>query len=349
MSKYVNVPKGNYKITVQDGNRITLDTGLNVGEVYITGDLVVQGETTTINTTDLNIEDRVIHLNTGDEGGAGIQGPDGFSGLEIERGTFPDVFFGFDEDLAWLNPGGRQGSFVFKDQNEGLIGIRTNSIATGGGDLYLISSGVPTTDGLGNSNGGPVVSVTGVTDYEKCVFEYDNTNTLTGTVIAPDALPNAQAVVDYVAYNFANVFLSQIGDGTITPSSIVIRDQETTGDDSVITFSIDSDVVSRVYKDRWELDEVRIVGTQIETISSNEDLILSAPGVGSVRIDDTLHLNSVPGIDDVTMQPSQPADGSKLYVSNQSTGKSGIFFVNDESNRDELVSKNRALLFSMLF
>ena len=129
MSKYVNVPKGNYKITVQDGNRITLDTGLNVGEVYITGDLVVQGETTTINTTDLNIEDRVIHLNTGDEGGAGIQGPDGFSGLEIERGTFPDVFFGFDEDLAWLNPGGRQGSFVFKDQNEGLIGIRTNSIA----------------------------------------------------------------------------------------------------------------------------------------------------------------------------------------------------------------------------
>jgi len=348
MTKYINVPKGDYKIKVQDGGLIILDPG-TLGNVIVTGNLSVQGETTTINTTELTIEDRVIHLNTGDIGAAGIQGTDAFAGMEIERGTFPDVFFGFDEDLAWIDPSSREGAFVVKDQNDGLIGLRTNSITTGGGDLFLISSGLPTFDGFGNSDGGPIVTVTGVVDYEKCVFEYDNTGTLTGTVIAPDALPNAQAVVDYVAYNFANVFLSQIGDGVITPSSIVISDEETSGVDSVITFSVDSDIISRVYRDRWEFDELRIAGTAIETLTSNEDLVLRAAGTGAVRIDDTLHLNSVPGDDDLLLQPVQPTDGSKIYVSNQSTGKSGIFFVNDESNRDELVSKNRALLFSMLF
>jgi hypothetical protein len=39
----------------------------------------------------------------------------------------------------------------------------------------------------------------------------------------------------------------------------------------------------------------------------------------------------------------------KIYVADQYTGKSGLFFTNDQGNRDELVSKNRALLFGMLF
>ena len=38
-----------------------------------------------------------------------------------------------------------------------------------------------------------------------------------------------------------------------------------------------------------------------------------------------------------------------IYSRPEGIGKSGIFFVNTENNRDELVSKNRALLFSMLF
>jgi hypothetical protein len=351
MSKFVNVPLGNYQVSVQSGGRITLDTGVNIGDVIVTGNLTVQGTQTTLNTTDTDIEDRIIRLNTGDETGAGINPgfPNRFSGVEIERGTFPDVFLGFDEDIDWINPGAREGAFVLKDENDNLIGLRTNSITTGSGDLYLISAGSPTTDGLGNSTGGPIVTVTGVTDYEKGVFQYDNTGALTGTILAPDALPNAQAVSDWVDYNFANVFLQQIGDGDITPSSIVVADEESSGIDSVITFTIDSNVISRVYKDRWEFDEVRLEGTKLETISSNEDLILSAPGVGSIRIDDTLHINSVPSVDDITLEPIAPDDGAKIYVADEYTGKTGIYFVNKQDTRDELVSKNRSLLFSMLF
>ena len=146
MSKFVNVPNGNYKVTVGNDKKITLDVGPGgrgdgFGTVYVTGDFVVQGETTTINTSELTIEDYIITLaRTIDPQNpdveptyAGIQSADKFAGIEIERGSYPDAFFGFDEDLAWNNGTARVGSFVFKDQNDALLGIRTNSVTTGGG------------------------------------------------------------------------------------------------------------------------------------------------------------------------------------------------------------------------
>jgi uncharacterized protein YqjF (DUF2071 family) len=62
-----------------------------------------------------------------------------------------------------------------------------------------------------------------------------------------------------------------------------------------------------------------------------------------------LHINSVPSQDDNTLVPTFPTEGIKLYVDNQGIGNTGIYFANAENNRDELVSKNRALLFGMLF
>jgi hypothetical protein len=59
------------------------------GNVNITGNLVIAGTTTTVNSTDTNIADRVITLNKG-ETGAGVQG-DTFSGIEIDRGSAADV------------------------------------------------------------------------------------------------------------------------------------------------------------------------------------------------------------------------------------------------------------------
>jgi hypothetical protein len=165
-------------------------------------------------------------------------------------------------------------------------------------------------------------------------------------VAKADVIPNTQAVVDYVAFNFANVFLRQIGDGD---SSIEIDDFQNTGVDSVITFKLDGQIVSQLYADRWEFDDLRFTGSTIDTMSSNQDLVLKSSGTGSIRIDDTLHLNRVPSDDDASLSPPAPDDGTKIYIADQYTGKSGIYFVNDEGNRDELVSKNRALLFGMLF
>ena len=324
MSKYLNVPNGNYKVVVQDGGTIYLDTGFEIGTVEISGNLLVRGEQTTVNTAQLDIEDNIITLNSG-ETGAGITLND--AGFRINRGTLPDSFFKYDEDVD---------GFISIDEASQLISLATNKIDSRSQTLTLDA-------------GSSTISVNPTVDYETKVFTYAGGN-LTGYDAAKaDVIPNAKAVVDYVAYNFANVFLRQIGDGDLTVSSIEIDDEENTGVDSVITFKIDGNTVSQLYADRWEFDEVRFAGSTIETISSNEDLVLKSSGTGSIRIDDTLHLNRVPSDGDPSLEPSQPIDGMKIYVADQYTGKSGLFFTNDQGNRDELVSKNRALLFGMLF
>ena len=325
MSKYLNVPNGNYKVSVQTGGTIYLDTGFETGTVELSGNLLVKGTTTTVNSTVVDITDNIITLNSG-ENGAGITL--GEAGIKIDRGFEPDAFFKYDEDVS---------GFIAIDEASQLISLATNEIDSRSQNL-LLNAGTST------------INVNPNVDYERKVFTYDGLGNLTGYNAAnADVVPNTQSVVDYVAFNFANVFLRQIGDGSLTVSSIEIDDFENTGVDSVITFKIDGNIVSQLYADRWEFDEIRIAGSTIETISSNEDLVLKAPGTGSIRIDDTLHLNRVPSDDDITLIPPQALDGTKIYVADQYTGKSGIYFTNDQGNRDELVSKNRALLFGMLF
>ena len=324
MSKYLNVPNGNYKIAVQNSGTIYLDTGFETGTVEISGNLLVKGDQTTVNTATLDIEDNIITLNSG-ETGAGITLNS--SGIKIERGTLPDSFLKYDEDVA---------GFIAIDSASALISIATNEIDSRSQNLTL-------------NAGTSTVNVSPTVDYEQKVFTYAGA-TLTGYDAAKaDVIPNAKAVVDYVAYNFANVFLSQIGDGDVSKSSIVIADFENSGVDSVIKFDIDGNTVSQLYADRWEFDQIRFAGSTIETISSNEDLVLKSAGTGSIRIDDTLHLNRVPSDGDASLEPSQPLDGTKFYIADQYTGNSGVYFVNDQGNRDELVSNNRALLYGMLF
>ena len=61
MSKILKVSESNYRLQVQTGGTITLDTGVNtpavpggwIGGVIITGDLLVMGNTTTVDTDNL--------------------------------------------------------------------------------------------------------------------------------------------------------------------------------------------------------------------------------------------------------------------------------------------------------
>jgi hypothetical protein len=321
MSKYLNVPNGDYKISVQTGGTIYLNTGFETGTVELSGNLLVKGITTTVESTITTIKDNIITLNSG-ENGAGITLNE--AGIEIDRGQLANAFFKYDEDVD---------GFIAINGASSLISLATNEIDSRSQNLTL-------------NAGSSVISVNPTVDYEQKVFTY-TAGLLSGYDVAKaDVIPNTQAVVDYVAFNFANVFLRQIGDGD---SSIEIDDFQNSGVDSVITFKLDGQVVSQLYTDRWEFDDLRFTGSVIDTMSSNQDLVLKSSGTGSIRIDDTLHLNRVPSDDDASLSPPAPDDGTKIYIADQYTGKSGIYFVNDEGNRDELVSKNRALLFGMLF
>jgi hypothetical protein len=42
-------------------------------------------------------------------------------------------------------------------------------------------------------------------------------------------------------------------------------------------------------------------------------------------------------------------DGIKIYSKTSGTGNTGLYFVNENEYQDEIISKNRALLYGMLF
>lgn len=324
MIKITSVPNGDHTLRVKSGGTITLDTGFETGTVLITGDLQVQGTTTTVESTDLSIEDNIILLNRGEQGdGITLQ----TGGIRINRGTLADAFFLFDENISWADPVSattQDGAFVFRNEDNDIVGIRTTSITTGGEDLYLIGTGTG------------VISVTGTSAYETRVTDDDH-------------IPNKKYVDDEITSAFTSALIKQISDGTTTVSRVAVEDFETTGNDSKITIDIDGNTVTEVYSDRVEFHAIRIVDTTIETTESNENLILSAPGTGDVVIDDTLHIYSIPGIDDAIPEPDLPTDGVRLYTSSENYGGTGIYFANSDSTRDELISNNRSLLYSMIF
>jgi len=369
MSKYLNID-GNYKISVTDNGTITLDTGSATGEVIITGNLVVQGDTTTVNTATLTIEDRLITLNQGGDSGGQISAVGGqqVSGLEIDRGG-SDVYWVFDENINTEAPG--PGAWVGRSGNAGssgtIVGIRTTSINTAGTDLFLVNQGTG------------VVTVSGTNEYERQIFEYDgNLVDFTASPIlkadAHDTLINAKGVVDYLDGFFVGRFQRKIESPpeTITKSYVEVKDVEDTFfedgngattllEGSLVEFGVDGNVVAEFYNNRVELQHLRISDTTIQTTSSNGDLVLSAAGAGSVVVDDTLLLTPVPhadddgpldpfqGYDDDTENPDPPAQGVKLYNKPERTGGSGVYFVNSSETQDELASRKRSILFSMIF
>jgi hypothetical protein len=75
--------------------RITGDYTIDAtGNVNISGNLIVSGTTTTVNSTDTEIADRLITLNKG-EAGAGVTGI--YSGIEIDRGSSDNVALRWNE------------------------------------------------------------------------------------------------------------------------------------------------------------------------------------------------------------------------------------------------------------
>jgi hypothetical protein len=318
MSKHINT-SGNYTIKVVDDGVITLDTGNNIGQVRVTGDLVITGTTTNVSSTDLNIKDNIIVLNS-DETGAGVT-KNSEAGIRIERGSLADVQFLFNENISWNDPVSqttKTGAFVLKDESGNNIGLEVRAISTGGGDLNLINSGTG------------VIDVSGTNNYETQVVDDDH-------------IPNLKKVVEVVDDKTANLEVSRILDNNTVVRVIDTVDLERAEVD------INGTITSTFYNNRTEFHDLRIYNSTIETTISSADLTLSAPGTGSVVIDDQLHIKATPSPDDATVDPAAPTEGLKLYVKDPGAGKTGLFYVNSNNVRDEILSKNRSLLLSMIF
>ena len=343
MSKVLRVTDGDYRIIVDNGatGTIYLDTNSGAasprGTVVVTGDLEVRGTTTTVESTVTTIADNILTLNEG-ETGAGIRPSfDYKAGIEIDRGSLPTARLVFDEQSPYVAGGSSgTGSFRFEDINGAFLPLNVNSI-NAEGPLYVTTPNA-------------AINVAGTVDYEENVFNYVAgaiVDSGSGVVLNNDYIPNAKGVVDYVAYSLANNLQPGIADADTSVSAI---DFDTSSSESTVLVQVDGTSIVNFYSNRVQLSDIKIQNNEISTLNSNESLILSAPGTGSVRVKDTFEITSALYEDD-TVSPAStiPDSGIKLYSTDEGTGDTGLYFVNKDSTAGEIISKNRALLFSMLF
>ena len=416
MSKIVRVQDGDYKIVVGSESSegyIYLDTNPNgitgfQGKVTITGDLLVMGNTTTVSSETLTVVDPVIVVNQG-ELNPGVATAGTRAGIEIDRGIRPNAFAIWDESIDSYDPTGVligepdnnfHGSFIFKDANENLRAIVTNTVNTLGGDLALITQG----------NG--VITVSGTSSYENQILDYAalvtsyniasvsrttniatvtltsapspaftagqrvfvtcNTNALfngsfitiisavgssftyantginlpstvaTGTV-RPDAIldddniPNMKAVADYAA-NVAS--LATINRILENDTKVQTYDFDTSGV-SEITFEVDGTERAVINSSGLTVNNIRIQNNNIFNISTENVLLGDGadPRGGVLNIANRSLLST----------PSTPLGYVKLYSRDVvGTGGTGLYFVNTLGTGDELISKTKAFLYSLI-
>jgi hypothetical protein len=344
MSQIVRV-NGDYGITTAEGGSIVLDTGEGIGEVRVTGNLVVEGDTLTISAEDLNILDNVLVLNYGETGpGVSLN----YSGIQVERGSdggtpVDSALFVFDESsLSWVITAGTLPSDLnYTNSNLRLRRIYTDS-DTDRGDLTL----------LGGTVG--IVKTT-TSNYTNRILERDAED--------PTSADNILTNKGYVDYAIQSNPTRRIVSG----NSVVIVSDYDEGDtnyagDPITQTRIEvvtEDTISAIFfKDRVELGRegqgLRFERTTITTELTNENIIIDPAGDGRLEITTALQLNSTrfTASDDPTLVP---ANLHYLYTGTENAGGTGIFFAKQmasDPTRDlvgEVISKNKALVFSMIF
>jgi hypothetical protein len=343
MGQFLQV-NGDYNIKSAEGGKITFDTGpaASGGQVLITGNLVVEGTQTTVQATDLDVSDNIITLNAG-ETGAGVTLI--YSGIEVDRGSQPSASLLYDETAdTWLIANGNAPSLNYDDSNIRLHRIYTNP-STDDGDLVLIGSGTG------------VVKVVGTTNYEQ-------------QVTADDDIPNKRYVDDSILNNPTFQIIAPqsqdtrviISDKEITPNistqagSLAYLTTNTgfnTFGESAVSIVVDGQLVSQFYSNRLEVGDLEIGGgTARNEISNkasitNENIFIRTQGTGKLQTNYALQLEKI------AVVPAYVSNNIIVYGAAPDLGTTGVWFVNDslESSKrtGELISKNKALVFSMIF
>lgn len=350
MGQFLQV-NGDYNIKAGEGARITLDTGPAAagGSVLITGDLVIGGETVSVAATNLDVEDNIITINYG-EVGPGVTLV--YSGLEVDRGNTASVSVKgnaslvYDESIdSWLmGHGSVPAPLNYDESNLKLRRILTNS-STDDGDLTLIGTG------------SGVVKVIGTVNYEDQVTHDDD-------------LPNKKYVDDAILNNPTFQIASPQGEDT----KIVLADKDitpnlasepgslayftdtttyTTYGESAVSIIVDGGLIAQFYTNRLEVGDLEIGGgTERNEITSrasitNENIFIRTQGTGKLQTNYALQLEKI------GVTPSYVSDNLLLYAAAPDIGTTGVWFMNDSAEvskrNGELISKNKALVFSMLF
>ena len=347
MGQFLRV-NGDYNIKTEEGARITLDTGPNVGSVRVTGDLLVEGATVYVAATNLDIEDNIIVLNKG-ETGAGVTLD--YSGIQIDRGTLGAASFIWNENIpvpagntapgaatgGWQLVSGTGGVYSFSDSRLKLKEIITES-TTDGGDLLVIGQGTG------------VIKVIGTDNYENQVTHDDD-------------VPNKKYVDDTIQNNPTFQVVSDNSRVTVSdkerlpniaaqPGSLAYLTATTgfsTGGESAVSVIVDAALNTQFYPNRTEMFSLEFTGSEITTKSgiTNQNINVRTQGTGKLQTNYAVQIDSIAGT------PAYVTDATILYSATPSVGTTGVWYVNPSAEArlqsGELINKNKALVFSMIF
>jgi len=320
MSRVLKVSQSNYRLQTASGGTITLDTGVDVGTVIVTGDLVVQGETTTVNTTNLAIEDNIIVLNKNQTGaGITLASPiSGQSGVQISRGTRPAGQFLFDENVNhydFPNTTNIGGTFVLKTNDGKKAGLQVATIVNDGSSNLVFD--------MQASQG--VLSIANSINYYQRVTQDDH-------------IPNWRTVTNYVA---ASNGVATVDRMYFPPgASFGSEDSKVQAFQTNIQFFVGQQIRATISPVGVSVNNINLFTDTITNTSSNS-LVLTAIN-NNVKIDAVLNLS------DQSLEPAVVSGVTKLYSkSTVGPGNSGLFFKNVNIS-DELVSRSRAVLLSIL-
>lgn len=345
---------GHYEIRTAEGSDILLNTGPNAGNVRVTGNLIVTGDTLTVSAENLNVQDNIIVLNFG-ETGAGVSLE--YSGIQIDRGTETPVSILYDEasDSWMLARGTPESSFNFSSSGLRLQKILTDQdtvlTETGRtGDLNLIGYGTGVISVAGTYTG------PGDAGYETRVTQDDDIPNKKYVDDAIQGNPTFQIlkgdtrVISFDSSDPLDISLFPIGPYNTNPVA------------SEIAVIVDNRRVANFTKETFEMRGLTIFAESplagdifgapfspavvIQATNTGSNLLLETNDTGKVEISYAMQFNDT-GIPVVAPDVSDSVRRF-VYAYELGAGTSGLYVANN-GYQDELVLKNRAILFSMLF
>lgn len=305
----------------------------------------------------------------------------------VNTGNNPQ--FIFDENLRTTDGSnlpsatpGIKGAFSFQSEASGtsdnlglrqFFGLYAQSISVANdSNLYLLNNQV----GSGASPGADADEISGVVTvrgtafdplnppgfsslvpYEERVFPYEFRDGERKIVDIPgnqdrlasppdqDALITAKILTDYVRdyheLNFQSKIAKDYPGGSET--SVEVFDQDVDQGESQVVVKIDGSTVATFFSTQSIISGVKINTNEISPAADNEALIIKGSGKGVV-VDD---------FQEFTMQDPLavdiPTSGTRVYADTLADGGTGLYFAHQDGTRDELVSRNKALLFSIIF
>ena len=330
---------GDLKISTGNGGTMTLDTGVNTGTVIITGNLDVRGIQTSISSTNTNVTDNVLVLNSGETNGYVTLGQ---AGITIDRGnnasSTSSAQLVYDDTRSWsatrstsTTATSYRGVWSLKSANK-LSALEVNAIRFDGagaendGRLNLLGRGVT-----------GMLSVAGQSNYASRVLHDDD-------------IPNKYYVDNTALRGTATNSITSLelrsGDTAIVP-----LDDSISGVPSKITTYVDGVTRMIVQGTSITLGSLAIVGNTFRTTAPNADLTLQTSGTGTTVVNNGISIGMS------AAAPNAAQGMVKVYTtSTPGAGSTGILYktIDVSANPDvvvqgELISARKALVFSIIF